>query len=59
MGARHLHAERRTHRAGRDHPAVADAAARVDDEHRSVLGERRILEAVVHHDHAGAGYDRG
>ena len=54
-----LRVERRAQRPGRKHPAVADAAPAVDDEDGKILGQRRILEAVVHHDDARAGRDRG
>ena len=33
---------------------VAEAAIAVDHDQRAILGDRGILEAVVHHDHAGA-----
>ena len=42
---------------GGQHPAVTDAAPGVDDEHREILFERRILESVIHDDDAGAGSD--
>ena len=57
MGARELRGERRPQRTSRDHPAIADGAPGVDDEHRKVLGERGILEAVIHDDDARAGSD--
>ncbi len=44
--------KRRPQRAGRKHLAVADAAAAVHHHDRAVLAQRRILEAVVHHDRA-------
>jgi len=59
MGACKLRAQRRPQGTGRDHPAVADAAPGVDDDHGCVLGERGILEAVIHDDHAAAGNDGG
>ena len=55
LGAIELNAERRAQRPGGNDPAIADAAAAVDDENREVLDQRRILKAVVHHDDAGAG----
>ena len=54
LRARHLHVEGCAQRTGRDHPAVADAAAAVDQEDRQVLDQRRILKAVVHHNDGGA-----
>ena len=51
--------ERRAQRARRKHLAVADAAAAVDHQDREVLVQPRTLEAVVHHDRAGAGRARG
>ena len=59
MGARELRIERRPQRTGRYDPAVADAAPGVDHEHREVLGERRIVEPIVHDDDARAGGDGG
>ena len=53
-----LRAERRAQRPGRDHAAVADAAPRIDHEDGEILGQRRVLEAVVHDDDARAGRDR-
>ena len=44
---------------GRDHALVAEAVAAVDDDECQILRERRILEAVVHHDAAGARRDGG
>ena len=46
--------ERRAQRAGRNHAAVADAAPAVDHQDCDILDERRVLEAVVHHDDARA-----
>ena len=40
--------------AGKTRPLPMPRAA-VDHQHRKILGERRILEAVVHHDDARAG----
>src|SRR5258706_14326779 len=40
-----LKLERRTQRAGRDHLAIADPTPRIDDRHRQVLGQLRVLEA--------------
>ena len=53
-----LRAERRAQRPGRNDPAVADAAPGIDHQHGKILGQRRVLEAVVHDDDAGAGRDR-
>jgi hypothetical protein len=58
MGARELRIERSAQRARRNHPAIADPAASVDDQDRKVLLQRGILKAVIHHDDAGAGRDR-
>ena len=55
LGAVKLQAERRPQRAGRNNVAVADAAAAIDDNDAEVLGERGVLQAVVHHHDAGAG----
>ena len=55
IGFRHLRVERRPQRPCRKRSAVADAAAAIDHHDREVLGERRVLEAVVHHDHGRAG----
>jgi len=41
-------------RAGRQHLPVAEAAIAVDHNQGDVLGNRRILKAVIHQDHAGA-----
>src|SRR5262249_55444671 len=49
----------RPQRTGRNDPAVADAAPGVDHEHRKILDERGIVEAVVHDDDARAGGDGG
>src|ERR1700682_6066591 len=46
----HLRPPRRAQGAGRNHPAVAEAAAAIDHDQRHVLGHRRILETVVHQD---------
>ena len=59
VGARELRVERRPQRPGGKHPAVADAAPAVDHRDREILGQRRILQAVVHDDDAGAGSSRG
>ena len=54
-----LRRERRPQRSGRDHEAVADAAAAVDQNNRKVLGQGRILKAVIHDDHGRAVAMRG
>ena len=65
-----LRRERRPQRPPRDHTAITDAAALVDDKEGKVLMERRVLESIVHYDdacarrrparsrEAGAGHDR-
>ena len=58
MCARDLDFERCPQRAGRNDAAVADAAAAVDQKDGKILYQRRILEAVVHDDDAGAGGSR-
>ena len=50
--------ERRPQRASREHPAIADAAAAVEHRDDEVLGERRVLPAVVHDDGVGSGLRR-
>ena len=54
VGALKLRVERRAQRPGREHAAIADAAAAVDHGHGEILGERAVLQAVVHDDDAGA-----
>ena len=60
VDALELRIERRAQRPGRKHHAVADAAPR----HRpraivEIFCQRRILQAVVHHDDVGACASRG
>ena len=50
VGQLELELERRPQRACRHHQAVAEAAAAVDDGDRQVLGQCRVLQAVVHDD---------
>src|SRR5262249_36852020 len=59
VGVLKLSVEWRTQRTGRNHLPIANPAAAVDDEHGEVLGERGILEAVVHYDDAPSGSNRG
>ena len=49
-----LRLKRRAQRSGGNDPAIADAALPIDHQHRKILGERRILEAVIHDDDAAA-----
>ena len=58
VGARQLRGERRAQRAGRQHAAIADAHSAIDDDQAQILGERGILEAVIHDDAVGAGGPR-
>jgi len=58
MRARKLAPQRRPQGAGRDDPAITDAASGVNDEQRKVLGKGRILKAVVHDDDARRTGDR-
>ena len=55
VGMIELGFERRPQRTGREHPAIADAAAAVEHRDDEVLGERRVLPAVVHDDGVGSG----
>ncbi len=57
VGARPLRGKRRAQRSGREAQAVADARLAVDDGDRQILGERRVLQAVVHDDDARAARD--
>ena len=59
VGARELRIERRPQGSGRKHARIAEAAPSVDDRQGEILGERCILQAVVHDDDAGAGRARG
>ena len=54
IGAIELRVERRAQGAGRKDATIADAAAAVDDRDGQVLHQRRILQAVIHDDDAGA-----
>ena len=47
-----LELERRAQRAGGDHLAVADPALSVDQRNRQILGNRCILQAIIHDDDA-------
>ena len=51
--------DRLAQRPGRDHPAVAEAVAGIDDDQRQILGETRVLEPVIEQDRLRAGRDRG
>ena len=52
VGALHLRGERRAQRPSRKDATIADAAPAVDHGDGPILGERRILQAVIH-DHDG------
>ena len=52
--AAELALKRRPQRPRREHHAVADAAAAIDHQDRTVFAQTRILETVVHHDRARA-----
>ena len=54
IGAGKLRRQRRAQGPGGKHLAIADAAVAVDHDQRSIFCDRRILEAVIHQDHAGA-----
>jgi hypothetical protein len=54
IGARQLRLQRRTQGAGGKHKAIAEPTITVDHDQRSILRDRRILETIVHQDHAGA-----
>jgi hypothetical protein len=54
IAAPKLRIERRAQRPRRKHAAIADAATAVDHGHCKILGERAVLQAVVHDDDAGA-----
>ncbi len=54
VGPAELDGERCPQRARRRHHAVADADRTVDADQRQVLGQRRVLETVVHDDQVDA-----
>ena len=54
IAALELRVERRAQRTGRKHASIADAAPAIDDGDGEVLGQRGILQAVIHDDDAGA-----
>ncbi len=54
IGLAHLLAKRRAHRSARHEVAVADAAARVDDDECIIEGQPGALEAVIHDNEVGA-----
>ena len=54
IGAGKLRRQRRAQGTGGKHAAIAEAAVAVDHDQRGILGDRGILETVVHQDHAGA-----
>ena len=58
IGAGELRRQRRAQRPRGKHPAIAETAVAVDDDQRRVLGDRRILKAVIHQDHAGVARPR-
>ena len=55
IGALKLRCKRRAQGPGGKHASVAEPAPGVDHGQRKILGERGILQAVVHDDDAGAG----
>ncbi len=50
-----LRLQRRAQRSCRKHEAIAESAPPVHHRDRKVLGERWILQSVIHHDHGRAG----
>ncbi len=46
--------QRRAQRAGGEDAAVAEAAVAVDHDQADVLGNRRVLETIIHQDHGRA-----
>ena len=53
MRAVELRGKRRAQRTRRDHISVADAAPAVQRHEGHVFDERRVLQAVIHHDEVG------
>ena len=54
VGERPLRRKRRPQRSARQAEPVADPRLAVDDGERQILAQRRVLQAVVHDDDAGA-----
>ena len=52
--SRELRIQWRAQGAGREHAGIADPAPCIDDGQREILGQRRILQAIVENDHACA-----
>ena len=49
----------RPQRTGPEHPAIADAAGTVEHRDDEVLGEQRVLPAIVRDDGVGSGLGSG
>src|SRR6516225_12061052 len=47
--------QRSAQRSGGDDAAIADAAATIDEDEAQILGQRRILKTIIHHNDARSG----
>ena len=55
VGARHLLVERRPQGTGRHDEPIAEPGRGIDHDQAEILGELRVLEAVIHDDDRGVG----
>ena len=58
MRALELRRQRRAQRTSRNDVSVADTAHAIDHQDGKVFGQRRVLEAVIHHDDGRTRGDR-
>ncbi len=50
IGQAELEVQRRAQRSGRYDPTIAEPAPAVDDSQDQILGQRRVLQTIIHDD---------